>query len=204
MMGFFPRWRLWLGLMGWVCLAACSPVPSWGPGVVVPEIPSQEATDRATWEHEAFTIEPLAEFRVRGRVLGAKHYRSGMEAQLSPVDLALGWGVMSDDTVLAGLEIAQSGRWYHYRWRTPQPPAPLQEIIISSANMHLIPATPDVRRALLDVEEADVVVLEGALVQVRGPNGWRWRSSLTRKDSGDGACELIWVERIQVERPPGI
>ena len=24
-----------------------------------------------------------------------------------------------------------------------------------------------------------------------------WRSSLTRKDSGNGACELVWVEELR-------
>jgi hypothetical protein len=32
----------------------------------------------------------------------------------------------------------------------------------------------------------------------RAPDGWRWRSSLTREDTGAGACELVWVERIAV------
>ena len=32
--------------------------------------------------------------------------------------------------------------------------------------------------------------------RMRAPDGWRWRSSLTREDTGAGACELVWVERI--------
>ena len=36
------------------------------------------------------------------------------------------------------------------------------------------------------------------LIEVRGADGWRWRSSLTREDTGAGACELVWVERIAV------
>jgi hypothetical protein len=32
------------------------------------------------------------------------------------------------------------------------------------------------------------------LVEADGRDGWKWRSSLTRDDTGDGACELMWVE----------
>ncbi len=28
--------------------------------------------------------------------------------------------------------------------------------------------------------------------------GWRWKSSLTRKDTGNGACELVWVKQMKV------
>ena len=32
----------------------------------------------------------------------------------------------------------------------------------------------------------------------RAADGWRWVSSLTREDTCAGACELIWVERLEV------
>jgi hypothetical protein len=31
-----------------------------------------------------------------------------------------------------------------------------------------------------------------------GRDGWRWRSSLTRNDTGAGACEVIFVRDFQV------
>ena len=44
-----------------------------------------------------------------------------------------------------------------------------------------------------DVEAGDRVRIDGWLVQVNAPDGWRWRSSLTREDSGGGACEVVYV-----------
>ena len=35
-------------------------------------------------------------------------------------------------------------------------------------------------------------------VQVEGDDGFRWVSSRTRDDTGDGACEVIWVEQLQI------
>ena len=36
-------------------------------------------------------------------------------------------------------------------------------------------------------------VIAEVLVAAQGDDGWQWRSSLSREDSGDGACELIYV-----------
>ena len=141
---------------------------------------------------EGATLQPLAGFSIEARVLGREDYHLGREADFSPTDLALGWGRMTDDTVLAQLQISQSGRWYHYRWKN-QPPIPLDEIVRSSANMHMVPANDVVAAALSDVEAGDRVRIDGWLVQINGAEGWRWRSSLTREDSGGGACEVVYV-----------
>lgn len=141
---------------------------------------------------EGASLQPLAGFSVAARVLGREDYRMGREADFSPTDLALGWGRMTEDAVLAQLDISQGGRWYRYRWKDA-PPIPLQEIIRSSANMHMIPADDAVAAALRDVDADDRVRIDGWLVQIDTPDGWRWRSSLTRDDSGGGACELVYV-----------
>jgi hypothetical protein len=134
----------------------------------------------------------LAGFSIEARVLSREDYRRGREAEYSPLDLALGWGRMTDDAVLSRLDIRQGGRWYRYSWRD-QPPIPVHEIVRSSANMHLVPANDAVATALQGIERGDRVRIDGWLVQIDAADGWRWRSSLTREDSGGGACELIYV-----------
>src|SRR3982750_735701 len=47
-----------------------------------------------------FMLKPLATFSVDARVLHRRNYRYDAGAALVPVDLALGWGVMSDQRVL--------------------------------------------------------------------------------------------------------
>lgn len=138
------------------------------------------------------TAQPLAGFSVAARVLSRREYGNDREADFAPLDLALGWGRMREDGVLSQLDISQGGRWYRYRW-SAQPPLPPDEIARSSANMHMIPASPSVAAALADVEEGDAVRIDGWLVQVNAADGWRWRSSLTREDTGGGACEVVYV-----------
>lgn len=142
-------------------------------------------------------LRPLAGFSVEARVLSREDYRHGREADFSPTDLALGWGRMTEDAVLSQLDISQGGRWYRYRWQDA-PPIPVDEIVRSSANMHMIPADDAVAAALRRIERGDRVRIDGWLVQVEGED-WRWRSSLTRDDSGGGACELVYACSITPE-----
>lgn len=136
---------------------------------------------------------PLAGFSVDARVLGREDYRFGHEAGYSPTDLALGWGRMGDDAVLARLSLSQGGRWYHYRWQG-EPPIPADDIRRSSANMHIVPGDDRVAAALARVEAGQRVRIDGWLIQIDGDGGnWHWRSSLTREDSGGGACELVYA-----------
>lgn len=138
------------------------------------------------------TLTPLAGFSLDARVLSRRDYSSGREADYSPVDLALGWDGMSRSEVLDRLDISQSGRWYHYRWQG-EAPLPPGEIIRSSANMHMIPSSSEVARALAAVKHGQQVRLDGWLVEVNAKDGWRWRSSTRRDDTGGGACEVIYV-----------
>src|SRR5690606_21528622 len=137
-------------------------------------------------------------FHVQARVLGREDYRHDAGARWSPTDLALGWGPMADPAVYRPLRVSQGGRWYRYQWGPEGPPIPLPEIIRSSANMHMIPSNDEVARSLARVAEDDEVIVTGLLVQLNGDDGYRWRSSLTREDSGDGACELVYVCSLEI------
>jgi hypothetical protein len=103
---------------------------------------------------------------------------------------------MSDESVLQHFEIAQRNRWYY--WRTDNFVIPRREVETHSANMHMIPANEDIAKQLTMIDEGDLVTLTGKLVNVSADDGWRWNSSLTRSDTGQGACELIYVESLSI------
>ncbi|CUA83239.1 MULTISPECIES: hypothetical protein [Gulbenkiania] len=143
-----------------------------------------------------YTLTPLARFDISARVLSRREYKQDREAELSQLDLALGWGAMSDSAVLRKLEITQSDRFFF--WRASALPIPRDEVVRSASNMHLIPADPTVRRTLLSAGKGDGVHLTGYLVEARGQKNYVWRSSLSREDSGRGACELVYVTAAEV------
>jgi len=183
-------------LVGGYRFFATRPV-TYGPGVVAPDAPIQKnLTDAEGFEHDGYQIEPLAEFWIKARVLSKTRYRWDAGAELAPFDFAMGWGPMSDESVLDHITIEQRNRFYF--WRTPKFPIPRRDIETSSANMHLIPSTGYVRSTLARVRVGEVVEIEGYLIRALRDDGWRWKSSLTREDVGDGSCEVIWVETAEV------
>ncbi len=140
----------------------------------------------------------LAQYAISGRVLSTARYRMDRESALAPFDFALGWGRMTEPAVLDRLDMSQSGRWYFWRYEG-EPPLPPREIETSSANVHLIPADAAVVRALRQVSAGQQVALRGYLLELQDTDGWRWRSSVTREDTGDGSCELMYVQAVEID-----
>jgi hypothetical protein len=142
-------------------------------------------------------VTPLAGFSVAARVLSREDYHFGRESAYSPTDLALGWGPMSAYGLGQQLSVTQGGRWYRYRWEG-SPPLPPEQIALNSANMHMVPASTAVARALGGVHADDALRLDGWLVRIEADDGWSWTSSLSRDDVGSGACEVVLVCALQV------
>jgi hypothetical protein len=168
----------------------------YGPGVMAAQAPQQSAPRLdSVIEMDGYKITPLADFKITAKVLSRRDYRFGREADLSPVDFALGWGNMSDESVLQEIKISQSNRWY--RWQVREFPIPKQEIQTHSANMHIIPKDRGLARVISNIRKGSVVTLTGQLVIVDGDKGWQWTSSLSREDIGAHACELFLVESVE-------
>lgn len=167
------------------------------PGVKAPDEPVQINIDPlVVYEDDDHRITALAEFSLQAKVLGRERYRFDTESALSPIDLALGWQRMSDQAVVDEIKVTQYGRWYS--WRTDNLPIPVGDIERSSANMHMIPKNDLVREALLDVRTGEIIAIEGYLVNVSASDNWIWNTSMTRDDTGHGACEIVWVESFEV------
>jgi len=83
-----------------------------------------------------------------------------------------------------------------HSWKTDAFPIPRKEIETSSANMHIIPANEQVEDELDDILVGEIILLKGYLVKVTTDDGFRWVSSLSRNDTGNGACEVVWVEKL--------
>ncbi|UYL07374.1 hypothetical protein B9G69_009985 [Bdellovibrio sp. SKB1291214] len=168
-------------------------------GVLIPEAPEQtelSENERKPIKIDTGVVEPLARYKIRARVLSTNRYWLDPGAAVSPIDLALGWGPMSDSKVLNELSIGQSLRYYHVRWRNP--PIPENEIMHHSANVHIIPANKVIKDVVLGLREGNLIELQGSLVMVSGKDGGEWKSSLSRDDTGAGACELMHVTAVRV------
>ena len=167
---------------------------SYPAGILIASEPRQIAIidTPAPIEHGDYRLKPLARFSIDARILHRKSYGYDRQAKLVPVDLAVGWGPMSDQAVLDRIKISQSMRFYWYEYELP-PPIPQEQIISHSTNLHVIPATSAVLSFCKSLRQGELVRLEGTLVEATGPEIGTWRSSLSRTDTGNGACELMLV-----------
>lgn len=169
------------------------------PGVLVPEAPTQETLQQpVSFLMDDYRLTKRAGFKIRARVLSRENYRWGSESALSPMDLALGWRPMSDQAILDRISITQGSRWYFTRYELPAP-IPDQSIINNSGNMHIIPAGSGVLGRMKKIRRGDIVQIRGFLVDVDHDSGFRWRTSLRREDTGNGSCEIVYVDWIEIE-----
>ena len=171
------------------------------PGIIAPTTPAQEAIPpKSLGDFKGYRLQAQAAYAIHARVLHTKRYWVQGE-KLVPYDVALGWGRMSDQAVLDHLDISQSNRFFFYRWND-EPPIPQGEIVRSAANVHVISANPGVAKAVSKLRRGQLVAMRGYLVNATGPNGFHWETSLTRNDTGNGTCELFYVQEVLVSNEP--
>jgi hypothetical protein len=191
-----------------LALACGSPAPSdYDSTAIDPSVePAQESPEnskpiiieRKGWR---FEITPKASYSVQGEVLSKKNYYSGTPAIISPCDIALVFGELYTSTFYKDISWSQSGRWYWWKYGASFPKQDDRYIARWSSNNHIIPASDNLKKAAKSVSEGDLVVLEGYLVSVdakKGDDTFFWNSSLSRSDTGDGSCEVLYLEKIKI------
>lgn len=167
-----------------------------GPGQLASAAPTQQALASRTLEIEQHQLHIRAEFNVSAKVLSKRRYRWDRLTPLVPWDFALGWGELSDETVLKRTSVSQGDRFMF--WHLQDSGLNLKMVETSSANMHLIPANETILQLMQSIPVGAIIRLRGKLVDLQLANGAIVPTSLTRQDTGAGACEIVYVESIQV------
>lgn len=137
----------------------------------------------------------LADYTIEGVIKSKKEY-SDYSSQISQFDVALAWGSLNEKEVYSHINYSQSGRWYYYNF-DKDVTVSSSYIAEHSANVHLINQDLLVLKKIENLNMNDHVKLVGYLVNVNFDNG-TWKSSLTRTDTGNGACEIMYVTDVEV------
>jgi hypothetical protein len=196
---------LWLlfvaGLLGGWHWWTSERIVSHPPGILVATEPVQRDLDPPPhFDARGHTLYARARYDITARVLRKEIYHVDGGADLAPVDLGVGWGPLSDTRVIDDLEFSQMGRFFYWHTkRGVELPVAANMLITHAAQMHLIPASDALESRLKRLRPGQIVTISGYLVDVRGPAGFAWNTSLTRTDTGNGACEIVWVESLAVE-----
>jgi hypothetical protein len=175
----------------------------WPPGIMVESEPLQEdLSAQKVLDLNGYTIVAKSGFSGSARVLSVEKYYTDDGHDLVPVDLALGWKEMSDQSVLDQLKISQSRRFYFWKTKGSDYPVAREKIEQNSANMHMIPSTDRIKDTLKAIRKSDIIRFEGYLVDISNKDGFSRFSSTTRTDTGPGACEIVYLTALFIEKTP--
>jgi hypothetical protein len=202
-----------LALTLWaICLWNRENLP--GPESLAPQLfdaPVQTEVRKAPFLRTAggteYTIKPLYEYDLYGLVV-SEHDSSAFwdwihEAandHLNVVDLCVVWG---DDARRGSYRDVSfsSGEFVCY-FRPKDAKAGADFDIYQISNNHLLTENPRLARALRGVHIGDEVHFHGFLSEYEHDQGFHFHrgTSVTRFDTGDGACETVYVTEAQVLR----
>lgn len=156
---------------------------------------------------QTYTIKPLFNYELYGLVVSCHrssswedYYHEQWKDWINVKDLCVIWG----DNFKSGSYrkmTFQNGSWTCYY--NLKPGEPLSEWTKFAAqclsNNHLVVADERVSRSIMKVEKGDQVYFKGYLVNYgRGGNPDQRRSSTVRSDTGNGACEVVYVEDFKI------
>jgi hypothetical protein len=155
-----------------------------------------------------YTVSPLQTYELRGLVV-SRHdtsvwwnptHRSWWKDHLNVADLCVVWG----DNLRGGIyrELAYSSGSFTCYVASRDRETWDRFDQSGFSNNHLLTADPKIAKLLRSVRPGDQVVVRGWLAEYAHDAGMPFRrgTSLRRDDTGNGACETIWVEDARVTK----
>lgn len=153
-----------------------------------------------------YRVQPLYRYELRGLVV-SRHdtsawwdvvHRQWWNDHLNVADLCVVWGTNLSSGVYRALRFWNGTFTCNAGTTDPQAWARFDPTALS--NNHLLAAKPDIARTLRAIRPGDQVVVRGLLAEYAHDVGMAFHrgTSTRRDDTGDGACETIWVTDVQV------
>lgn len=143
-----------------------------------------------------FTLTPVAEYKVSALVAHAKRYTD--DVSIAPYDFALMWGDLASQEYEKYMSVSQSSRRWNYYVKGDAPWSP-SYVNSHGANTHIIPSNDEIRIGASKARKNEQIYIEGFLVNLKYSSGSRYytiKTSTSRTDSGNGACEIVYVKKL--------
>ncbi len=154
-----------------------------------------------------YRVKPVADYDISGLVVSRHHtdawwdwIHAASNDHLNVVDLCVVWGANAADGAYEKMKFS-SGQFVCY-FSTRDSSAWQPQYIRALSNNHLLTDRPGIARKLRNVKIGDQIRLTGQLVEYTHNHRFSFQrgTSITRDDEGNGACETIFVEDVQVLR----
>jgi hypothetical protein len=149
------------------------------------------------------TVVPMAEYQLSGMVVSHNDpfvwYTfdiSHDENSLDTRDFCVIWGGNIKNSDYGDVHVHNDDSFCVVKWRGGVRGFNGEYL----SNNHLITANEDIRRRIAEVQVGDQIIIKGKLVNY-SEDRWNGRfrnSSLTRSDTGNGACEVLLVEELRI------
>lgn len=178
---------------------------------------------QALENHKTYNLVPRAKYSISGMVLSTNYYFWGNYLprgrrpfqDVSLIDVGLAWKDFADKDVLkyyrtvSAKSVTARTLWLIGKRKKGFLPYSFDEIRDQFSHTHVIPKNARIMHALLYARKYQKVKMEGYLVDVDlyGNGKYFALTSLSRSDTnqtsrgygrGGGACEVMYVERVQV------
>lgn len=169
--------------------------------------PLQAETQKSPFEAAAnnfvYRITPLYDYEFYGLVTSFTHsssfadyYHEQWKDYLNTTDFSMVWGANVKSGIYRKIMFRSDAWTGAYRGSLSD----LSKFKSSAfANNHLLSDDPIIRKTIKSIRRWDQIFLKGYLVKyaLKGSEGWRG-SSVTREDTGNGACEVIYVTDFRI------
>lgn len=149
-----------------------------------------------------YRIEPVQDYALQGLVVSMRHHDGDRmlhrlwNDHLNVADLCVVWGSNADVSRLRQFEF-ESGQFTCF-FRTRDDEAWRRFRPDQLSNNHLLTDDAGLRERIEDVRIGDQVRLRGYLARYGNTSGFHRGTSTTRDDTGNGACETIYVTDFQI------
>ncbi len=178
----------------------------------VPEIldePVQTATRKrsfdASYNGVEYLIEPEYEYDLYGMIVSYRHHdgdsRMHLQANdhLNMLDVCVIWGDNTSNRRLRKINFWNGIFTCNVETRDQEAWDSFDMYQLS--NNHLISDDDFIRDQVRGVQIGDQIHVRGYLTSYSSAQGGRRGTSTTRQDTGDGACETLFVEQFEIVEP---
>ncbi|MCP4347619.1 MAG: hypothetical protein GY795_19110 [Desulfobacterales bacterium] len=171
--------------------------------------PIQAKTDKTPFNTTVgkitYTITPLYNYELYGMVVSYHHSESWWDMYHNTIwndfinikDICVVWGMQNIKTeVYKNMEF-RSGTWTCWvSCRDRETWSKFDKRCLS--NNHILSDSKKLTRKIMSAEKGDQIYFKGYLAQYSHDMGFKRGSSTTRTDTGNGACETIFLEDFRI------
>ena len=169
------------------------------------QTPTSKTPFRVDFNDVSYDIEPEYEYEITGMIVSYRHHdgNSRMHARtndhLNMLDVCVIWGDNPRNERLHKLSFWNGIFTCNVKTRDQQAWDAFDMKQLS--NNHLISDDEFVRRQVRTIRVGDQIRIKGHLSSYGGAGGSKRGTSTTRTDTGNGACETIYVEEFRIVKP---